>query len=98
MTMEASTIAPIAIAIPPNDIILAVMPCADITIKAARMANGNVIIATSADLACIKKINDTSATTIASSISLLLKYSIAPSIKGARSYTGTISTPSGSPS
>ena len=57
-------------AIPPSDIILAVIPCIDITINAAKTPSGKVIIATNADLAWSKNIRQTRATTIPSSINL----------------------------
>ena len=47
ITIAPSVIAPIAIAIPPKDIILAFTPCQYITIKAINIPIGKVIIATS---------------------------------------------------
>ena len=42
MTIEASTIAPMAMAMPPSDMMLALTPLACITTNAARMPSGRV--------------------------------------------------------
>ena len=85
ITIEASTIVPIAIAIPPSDMMLAVMPCADMITNAPSTPRGSVIRATKAERTCSRKMKITSATAIPSSISLRLRYETAPSISGARS-------------
>ena len=48
MTIEASTMAPIAMAIPPSDMILAVTPCPDMIRKAPSTPSGIVMMATNA--------------------------------------------------
>ena len=49
MTMAASTMAPIAMAIPPSDMMLALMPMRSMMIKATRMPTGSDRIITSAE-------------------------------------------------
>ncbi len=85
MTMAASTIAPMAIAMPPSDMMLALTPCQCITTKAARTPIGKATTATSADRKWNRKIAQTSATTRNSSISLERRLSTARSIKSERS-------------
>ncbi len=55
ITIAASTIAPIAMAIPPKDMMLAFTPCTRMTSKAASTPRGKVTIATSADRTCQQK-------------------------------------------
>ena len=95
MTIAASTIAPTAIAMPPNDIILAFSPWKCMTIKAIHNPSGNEIIATSAERTCQRNSAQTTATTINSSSNLPLRLSMARSMSWLRSYVVTISTPSG---
>ena len=81
ITIAPSVIAPIAIAIPPNDMILALIPCQYIIIKAVSMPNGKVIIATSDERTWNKNTTHTKATTISSSINLEVRLSTASFIK-----------------
>ena len=48
MMIAASTMAPMAIAIPPSDMMLALMPCWCMTMNAIRTATGSVMMATRA--------------------------------------------------
>ncbi|EWS62753.1 hypothetical protein Y695_04016 [Hydrogenophaga sp. T4] len=48
ITTAASTMAPMAMAMPPSDMMLAFTPCCCITMKAARMPSGNETMATRA--------------------------------------------------
>ena len=97
ITIEASTIAPMAIAMPPSDMILAVIPWPAIIINAANIPSGKVIIATRALRACNRKRKVIRATIRLSSKSLCSKYSTEPSMSLLRSYTTFSSTPSGNP-
>ncbi len=97
ITMAASTIAPMAIAMPPSDITLALMPCCCITMKAASTPSGSETMATSALRRWNRNAKQISATTANSSSSLVERFCTARSIRPERSYTGTISTPAGSP-
>ena len=49
ITMAASTMAPTAMAMPPNDMMLALMPCRFMTMNAHRMPIGRLITMTSAE-------------------------------------------------
>ena len=95
--MAASTIAPMAIAMPPSDMALALMPCCCITMKAASTPSGSETMATSALRRWNRNTRQTSATTANSSSSLPPRLRTARSIRPERSYTGTISTPAGRP-
>jgi len=85
ITIAASTIAPIAMAIPPKDMMLAFTPCTRMTSKAASTPRGKVTIATSADRTCHRNNPQMIATTTNSSISLPVKFSTARSINCERS-------------
>ena len=85
ITTAASTIAPIAIAMPPSDMMLALMPCQRITMNAARIPSGSEMIATSDERRCHRKRAQTSATTANSSISLAVRLRIARSMSWLRS-------------
>ena len=82
--MAASTIVPIAIAIPPKLIILAETPIFSRIINAPKIPKGNDKIATNAERMCIKKSKQIRPTTIISSINLLVRVATARSIKLAR--------------
>ena len=69
MTTAASTMAPIAIAIPPKDMMLALTPCQFMTEKAARIPNGKLTMATSAERKWNRNSAQTNVTTMNSSIS-----------------------------
>ena len=73
MTMEASTIVPMAIAMPPSDMMLAVTPWADMITNAPSTPSGSVISATNAERMCNRKMTITSATAMPSSISLRIR-------------------------
>ena len=60
--MEASTITPIAIAIPPKLIIFAEIPNICIIMKLIRIPTGKEKIATKAERKCSRKIIETNAT------------------------------------
>ena len=62
ITIAASIIAPMAIAMPPSDMMSALTPIQRIARKASRMPSGSVMIATSAERACSRKTRQTSAT------------------------------------
>ena len=68
MTILASTIAPIAMAMPPRLMMLELMPSKCIGINASATAIGSTIIGTSELPKCSKKMMMTSATTMPSSI------------------------------
>ena len=69
MTTAASTIAPMAMAIPPKDMMLALTPCQFMTVKAARMPSGRLTMATNADRKWNRNRAQTRVTTMNSSIS-----------------------------
>ncbi len=70
ITIAASIMAPIAMAIPPSDMMLAFMPSQRITASAASMPRGRVAMATRALRAWRRNTTHTSATIIDSSISV----------------------------
>ncbi len=69
MMMAASTIAPMAMAMPPKDMMLEVSPSQSIGRNESRMAMGKVMIATRAERTCQRKTRQTRATTMLSSMS-----------------------------
>ena len=69
MMIAASTIAPMAMAIPPSDMMFEVRPSARIGMNESRIAIGSVMIATSAERTCQRKTRQTKATTMLSSMS-----------------------------
>jgi hypothetical protein len=83
--IEASTIAPIATAMPPRDMMLAVMPWATIGTKASTTPIGIVRIGTSALRAWSRKPKITSETISISSISVRCSVSIEASMSCERS-------------
>ena len=85
ITIAASTIAPMAMAMPPSDMMLALMPCRYITTRAISTASGRVSTATSADRTCSRKTAQTSATIAISSSSFCCRVSIERSINDVRS-------------
>ena len=85
MTIAASTIAPIAIAMPPNDMMLAFTPWWRITMKAVRTPIGNDTMATNDERRWYRKAKHTSATTMNSSSSLPVRFSTERLIKAERS-------------
>ncbi len=95
MIMVASTMAPIAIAMPERDMILAVSPIICIGINEISTAMGSPMRGMSAERKCPKKIMITSATAIISSTRVCLSVSMARKIRSERSYVTTNCTPSG---
>ena len=77
MMIAASTIAPMAMAIPPSDMMLEVSPNQSIGTNDRMIAIGSVMIATSAERTCQRKTRQTSATTMLSSISFSRSVSMA---------------------
>ena len=69
MMMAESTIAPMAMAMPPSDMMFEVRPSQYIGRNDRRMAMGSVRIATSAERMCQRNTRQTSATTMLSSMS-----------------------------
>ena len=76
MMIAASTIAPMAMAMPPRDMMLEVSPSQSIGRKDSKMAMGSVMIATSAERTCQRKTRHTRATTMLSSMSFSRKVSM----------------------
>ena len=72
ITIAASIMAPMAMAMPPSDMMLALIPIHRMIARAARMPSGSVAIATSALRAWSRKRTQTSATISDSSISVRL--------------------------
>ena len=85
MMIAASTMAPIAMAIPPNDIRFDVRFSPAMGMKERRMAIGSVMIATNAERTCQRKSRQTPATTMLSSISLMRSVLMAARISSLRS-------------
>jgi hypothetical protein len=93
--MAASTIAPMAIAMPPRLMMFAFTPIQRITTNEMRMPSGRVTIATSAERTCTRKRTATPATISDSSSSLPSRLAMARWMRSERSYTGTSRTPCG---
>ena len=85
ITIAASIIAPMAMAIPPSDMMFAFRPITRMARNAIRTPMGSVRIATSALCACSRKRIVTSATMIDSSTSFSRRVAIARSISPERS-------------
>ena len=85
MTIAASTMAPIAIAIPPRLMMLAFTPIQRMTMNERRMPSGSVTIATSADRKCSRNSSATAATMSDSSTSFSRSVSMARWIRSLRS-------------
>ena len=75
--MAASTIAPMAMAMPPRLMMLELIPMARMTMKAISTPAGSMMMATSALRACNRKIRQTSAMMTLSSASVCLSVSMA---------------------
>jgi hypothetical protein len=82
---EASTMAPIASAMPPSDRMLIVSPCASIGMNDSSTATGRVRIGTRAVRTWRRKRKMTTATTIISSISVVRRVATDSSISPERS-------------
>jgi len=85
MTIAASTSVPIAMAMPPRDMMLALMPCSRMTTKAESTAIGVTITTISPERTWNRNTRHTSATTMNSSSSLRLRLSTARWISVERS-------------
>ncbi len=85
MTIAASIMAPMAMAIPPSDMMLAFSPRTRMAMNAMRIPMGSVTIATSALRAWSRNSTVTSATISDSSISFSRSVWIARSIRSLRS-------------
>ena len=84
-TTAPSIMAPIAMAIPASDMMLAFIPCQFMMMKAVRMPIGRLIIATSAERRWNRKSTHTNATMASSSSRPRNRLSTAFSIKPERS-------------
>ena len=85
ITMAASTIAPMAIAMPPRLMMFEPMPSDAMAMKAIKIPTGNVRIATRALRACIRNRKQTKATIRLSSNSVLFSVPMARSMSRERS-------------
>ena len=85
ITIAASTIAPMAIAMPPRLMMVELMPSACMAMNAISTPTGSMMMATSALRTCSRKTTQTSATMMLSSISVRLSVSIARLIRSERS-------------
>ncbi len=85
ITTAASTMAPIAMAMPPRDMMFALIPWWYITMNETRMPSGSVRIATKALRTWKRKSTQTSATMAISSRSFSCSVSTARSMSPARS-------------
>ena len=83
--MAASTIAPIAIAIPLSDMMSAVSPVMRNGMKASRIATGSVMTGMTALGMCQRNRKTTAETVISTSIMVEVRLSIAPRISPERS-------------
>ena len=97
MTIAASIMAPMAIAIPPRLMMSAPMPSPRMAMKAMRMPRGRVTRATRALRTCQRKRTVTSPTISDSSRSFVRRVSMARWIRSERSYTGRTTSPPGMP-
>ncbi len=85
MMMTASTIAPMAMAMPPSDMMFELMPWPNMTRNAINTAMGRMTMATSALRKCSRNARQTSATTRLSSRSFSSSVLTARSISAVRS-------------
>ena len=85
MMMAASTMAPMAMAMPPKDMIFEVRPSRYIGTKERMIAIGRVMMATSPERMCQRKTRQTNATTMLSSISFSRNVAIERLIRSLRS-------------
>ncbi len=85
ITIAASTSVPIAIAMPPSDMMFALMPCARMTMNAASTAIGVTITTIRPERMWNRNTKQTSATTTNSSSSLRFRLSTARWISEERS-------------
>ncbi len=85
MMIDASTIAPIATAMPPSDMMFAVRCCSTIGMNASKTPSGSVRIGISALRTCSRNTKITTLTTTISSISVWRSVCTASSISSERS-------------
>ena len=85
MMMTASTIAPMAIAMPPSDMMFELIPWPNMTRNEINTAIGRMRIATKALRRCSRNARQTSATTMLSSISFSSSVFTARSMRAVRS-------------
>ena len=97
MTRLASTMTPMAMAIPPSDMMLALMPSSFMMRSEARMPTGTVTRATKALRTWRRKTITMRATTSSSSQICVVSVPTARLMRAERSYSVTTSTPSGRP-
>ncbi len=83
--MAASTMAPMAMAMPPRLMMLEFMPSARMAMNAISTPTGSIRIATSALRTCSRKTTHTSATMMLSSVSVRLRVAIARWMRSERS-------------
>src|SRR6266571_3777278 len=95
MMIAESTMAPMAMAMPPNDMMLEVTCIHHIGTNERMIAIGSVMIATKAERMCQRKTRHTSATTMLSSMSFSRSVAMARLMRSLRSYVGTMRTPAG---
>ena len=84
-------------AMPPKDMMLALMPWARMAANATRIATGRLRMTVSDERTWNRKMAQTAATMANSSASVVVRLSMARSMSAERSYTVTTSTPSGRP-
>ena len=96
MTMDESTITPMAIAMPPRLITFALMPTRCMMRMLDNTPVGTTNTATSSLRACRRNRMHTSATTVISSSSVSLSVAIDRSMRSLRSYPASMPTPAGS--
>ena len=97
ITIAASTIAPMAIAMPPRLMMFEFMPSRRIATKAISTPTGSMMIATSALRTWNRNTMHTSATITLSSNRVQRSVAMARWIRSERSYTARIDMPSGRP-
>ena len=85
ITIAASIMAPMAMAMPPSDMMSAPAPAQRMARKASRIPTGSVRMATSAERACPRNTRQTSATITLSSSSLARSVWMARRIRSLRS-------------
>ena len=85
LMIAASTVAPMAMPMPPSDMMFEVSPSQYIGRNERRIATGSVMMATSDERTCHRKMRHTSATTTHSSISFSLSVAMEALISSLRS-------------
>ena len=85
MMMTASTMAPMAMAMPPSDMMFELIPCPNMIRNEMSTAIGRMMMATNALRRCIRNARHTSATTMLSSSSFSSSVLTARSMRALRS-------------